>query len=176
MHKYLFILLLSILIMVSPLLGNTSRSHTGGPDGFGYMWIDSDTTGGPVFQWVNATDGTIIGTGDDEYFTVPIDFTFNYYGFDYDTVYVGTNGIIGFGSHLGINVGFNSSIPTESNVEIDIHGIDGRSFGTLFSGNRKSGVYHTDLNKKLSTGIYFIQLKAKTSTNIYKKTAKLIVL
>lgn len=112
MHKYLFILLLSILIMASPILGNTSRSHTGGPDGFGYMWIDSDTTGGPDFQWVDATDGTIIGTGDDEYFTVPLDFTFNYYGFDYDTVYVGTNGIIGFGSHLGISSGFNSTIPT----------------------------------------------------------------
>jgi hypothetical protein len=68
------------------------------------------------------------------------------------------------------------TIPTESNIKIDIYGIDGRSFGTLFSGKRESGAYHTDLNKKLSSGIYFIRLKAKTSTNIYTKTAKLIIL
>lgn len=91
-----------------------SRLHTGGPDAFGYRWIDSDTTDGPVFQWIDATDGTIVGSGDDECFEIPIDFSFSFYGFSYDTIYVGTNGLIGFGSSSGIISPFNGSIPDVS--------------------------------------------------------------
>lgn len=91
-----------------------TRLHTGGPDAFGYKWIDSDTTGGPYFQWIDATDGTIVGSGDDEYFEVPLDFSFSFYGFPYDIVYVGTNGLIGFGSSSGIISWVNGPIPDAS--------------------------------------------------------------
>lgn len=38
---------------------------TGGPDRFGYYYIDSREPGGPVFNWIDYTGGTRIPLGDD---------------------------------------------------------------------------------------------------------------
>jgi subtilisin family serine protease len=70
-----------------------------GPDGFGYRWIDSDEPGGPAFNWqdISAT-GTGMYLGDDDYFTVNLPFSVNFYGIDYSTVYVSSNGYLTFSS------------------------------------------------------------------------------
>ena len=73
---------------------------SGGPDVFGYRWIDSDDPGGPAFDWV---DITAIGTpvpftssDDNNVQAIPIGFNFPFYGGSFSTVNVCTNGWISF--------------------------------------------------------------------------------
>ena len=87
---------------VDPNPGESDSS--GGPDAFGYRWIDSGSPGGPTFNWVNiSTVGTPItawtGTADDGYATVPFPFPFRFYGTTFSgTLNVCTNGFLSFTS------------------------------------------------------------------------------
>jgi hypothetical protein len=76
----------------------------GGPDAFGYRWIDSDELGGPTFDWVEIVGtGTHVTLGDDDYEAgVPVGFDFPFYGGSFNTVDIGSNGMVGFGSPAGI--------------------------------------------------------------------------
>jgi len=72
---------------------------TGGPDAFGYEWIDSNEPGGPSFQWVDLlSSGVVIdGFGDDNYQgPFPIGFDFLFYGVTQTAFYVSSNGYITF--------------------------------------------------------------------------------
>jgi hypothetical protein len=70
----------------------------------------------PYFDWVinqdNAVDpALVVGTTDDGYWgPIPIGFEFLYYGNMYNTVYIGTNGLVTFGE--GSNAYTNAPIPT----------------------------------------------------------------
>jgi hypothetical protein len=84
----------------------------GGPDGFGYEWIDSDEPDGPVYEWVNiANQGVSPGSDDDaNYGPFALGFPFSFYGIDYDSVRICSNGFLSFTSS---NTGFvNQGIPT----------------------------------------------------------------
>ncbi|MCF7920512.1 MAG: T9SS type A sorting domain-containing protein [Candidatus Cloacimonetes bacterium] len=73
---------------------------SGGPDDYGYMWTDSNEAGAVEFEWIDiSATGTAltfthndVGVG-----SLPIGFTFNFYGTDYDEFLVNPNGWIGFG-------------------------------------------------------------------------------
>jgi len=76
-------------------------SSTGGPDEYGYTWIDNDTTGGPVFNWVDITSiGTKVeGLSDDNVVgPFPIGFEFPYYWYKVDKFWICSNGVISFAS------------------------------------------------------------------------------
>src|SRR5262249_33222364 len=70
----------------------------GGPDAFGYRWIDSDAPGGPLFEWQEiAPVGTrLFGSADDSTARVGLPFPFSFYGYTYDSVSVCTNGFLSF--------------------------------------------------------------------------------
>ncbi len=71
----------------------------GGPDGFGYRWVDSDEPGGPAFGWVDITGvGTQLAlSGDDAISPVQnIGFSFPFYGNTFSTLQVCTNGFLSF--------------------------------------------------------------------------------
>ena len=84
---------------------------TGGPDSFGYRFIDSQEADGPVFatEWENiSTTGTAINAADWQTYSfydasnegmleVPIGFSFPFYGNSYTTTWVNTNLFLKFG-------------------------------------------------------------------------------
>ncbi|MCB2230797.1 trypsin-like peptidase domain-containing protein [bacterium] len=87
---------------VDPRIGFDVTKDAGGPDAFGYLWIDSDEPGGPSFSWSSiAGSGTdIVGGMIDDTALGPIQlgFAFPFYGNSYSEIWVGSNGIIGFDS------------------------------------------------------------------------------
>jgi subtilisin family serine protease len=75
----------------------------GGPDAYGYNWIDSDEPGGPAFNWIDISEtGTAaMTTGDDSNLgPFPIGFTFPFYGTEFTEFRVSSNGFISFTSTL----------------------------------------------------------------------------
>lgn len=96
-----------------PRIGHPVLTGAGddGPDGFGYSWIDSDEPGGPAFNWQDiSSTGTALYLDDDSYYTLALPFTFNFYGVDYNTIYISSNGFVTFNSD-GANSLSNEQIP-----------------------------------------------------------------
>jgi len=83
----------------------------GGPDTYGYKYLDSDTTGSgaPTYNWVSIKGvGTrVTGLGDDNCVgPFPIGFNFPYYWYKVSTCVVGSNGYITFGDKSANAMGF----------------------------------------------------------------------
>jgi len=86
---------------------------SGGPDAFGYSWIDSDDPNGPTYSWKDITSiGTpITGLSDDTNLDpIPIGFNFEFYGNTFNSFRFCTNGFISFTSTVTSYT--NYSIPT----------------------------------------------------------------
>jgi hypothetical protein len=85
---------------------------SGGPDNYGYQWLDNDEPAGPVYNWIDiaATGTPVQFTHNDQAIEpIPLDFVFNFYGVEYTEFIINPNGWIGFGED---NSGWsNTSIP-----------------------------------------------------------------
>jgi subtilisin family serine protease len=89
-----------------PREGEPVTEGRGGPDAFGYQWVDSDEPGGPAFAWEEiSTIGTIIPISLDDQTSKPITFgfTFPFYGRGFRAISVCTNGWLSFTSSLPIH-------------------------------------------------------------------------
>ena len=75
-----------------------SGKGTGGPDVFGYSWIDSDEASGPEMNWVDISGvGTSVTLGDDASTeAIPLGFSFPLYDSVYTEVYICSNGLLSF--------------------------------------------------------------------------------
>ncbi|UCC78830.1 MAG: S8 family serine peptidase [Candidatus Zixiibacteriota bacterium] len=74
---------------------------SGGPDAWGYFWIDSDEPGGPAYDWID-----IVGIGqplymsdDDNQGPFPLLFSFPFYDLTFNSFRVCSNGWISFTSN-----------------------------------------------------------------------------
>jgi len=80
--------------------GGVAGRAAGGPDPFGYTWLDSEEPGGPAFEWVDLREiGELLPTGPEDTqgrVVRPLPFTFYHYGQAYDAVRVQNSGYLTF--------------------------------------------------------------------------------
>lgn len=98
---------------VTGVSGDAATLGAGGPDGFGYLWKDSDEAGGPVFDWVEISEvGTKLDTlTDDQTATIDLPFEFPFYGQARTTMNVNANGWLNFGEYPSWGTYSNEEIP-----------------------------------------------------------------
>lgn len=94
------------------------QAGSGGPDDFGYTWIDSDEQGGPTFNWIDITafPGAVQTNGmADDNAIGPFDmgFDFRYYWVDYHKIKIGSNGWLSFENPTNLGSCF-QGMPTAS--------------------------------------------------------------
>src|SRR5690554_1505790 len=154
----------------------------GGPDAFGYEWIDSDEPNGPEYVWEDiSTTGTEVtnwiasSTFDpkDEGYAgpFPLGFNFKFYGNTKTEVYVGTNGLILFSPITG-SFYSNAAIPNASDPNEFIapfwDDLDGRTQGTVHykqDGNRFI-IQFTNWQRYSGTGSLTFQVVLHSSGKI----------
>ncbi len=130
-----------------------SLEGQGGPDPFGYSWIDSNEPNGPQYVWENivstgtqVTNWIATGTFDpkDEGYAgpFPLGFNFKFYGVTKTQVYISSNGFLHF-APLTANSFTNVAIPNSAAPNEIIcpfwDDLDGRNQGTVHykqDGNR----------------------------------------
>ena len=121
-----------------PRVGTSPLTGSGGPDAFGYSWIDSDEVGGPAYSWVEISGvGTALSMGDDTYTAaLPMGMTFPFYGNDYTSVHVSSNGFVSFTAPSGTYYS-NGNLPSATDPDDivcaywdDLNPLDG---GTIYT-------------------------------------------
>jgi hypothetical protein len=105
---------LALVIGLVGLFTGGVFAATGGPDGFGYTFIDSNEVGGPAFAYqdirITGTMSTISSSDDAVQTGVAIGFTFTFYGTAYTLVNISSNGNLQF--NTGAATFTNGPIPT----------------------------------------------------------------
>ncbi|MBT3232693.1 MAG: T9SS type A sorting domain-containing protein [Calditrichaeota bacterium] len=116
--KKIFVVLLSMVFLLSfvSLYANDLKNKEslskqelspdriadiGGPDNFGYRWVDSDEPGTDLeFDWIEINQiGQSLTLRDDEVEgPINMGFNFDFYGNTYNQVYISSNGYIAFGT------------------------------------------------------------------------------
>jgi len=96
--------------------GIESNRDLGGPDLYGYSWIDSNELNGPAYNWFEISNiGSTTSYGDDlSEGPINIGFDFNFYGNYYNTVNICSNGFISFTSTETAYT--NQPIPVEGQI------------------------------------------------------------
>ena len=103
---------------VGPPVANAS----GGPGSFGYTWVDSNS-GGAAYDFIDISGtGTEANVGFDGDETVPLPFSFPFYGEVQNEVTIAANGFLTFAPLVGINY-INSQIPDTGNPNLFIAGM-----------------------------------------------------
>ena len=150
----------------------------GGPDIFGYRWIDSDDPNGPQYQWTDITANpsavqitSWTGTLDDGYTTVPLGMTFPFYGNNYTQAYLSTNGFLSF-TALTSSYFSNGTIPNTAlpnNIIAPFwDDLDGRTQGTVhyLQEPGKMTIQFTNWQKYSGTGSLTFQIVLYSSGKI----------
>jgi len=155
--------------------GQPALDGTGGPDEFGYIWIDSDEPGGPVFEWDDITGvGTELTAMSDDENRGPfaLGFNFSFYGTPYNFIRVCSNGWVSFTSSTAEYT--NTAIPTTTTPNNAVYGFWDDLFpptgGTIHyyadAANSRFVVQWTDINHISGGGTYTFQIIVKSNGEI----------
>lgn len=140
-------------LLLSLALGSSLLAATGGPDAYGYTWIDSNEPGGPVFNWIDiTTTGTAVtGLGDDNVvgpFVMETDMPYYWYGRKF--LWVGSNGYVAFnGGNIASPF---PAIPTNGGVNDYIAGM-ATDLNFLGNGNQARCFFYDDLDQTIVSWI-----------------------
>jgi hypothetical protein len=98
-----------------------ARPTNGGPDTFGYVWHNSEDAIGPDYVWNDITgnpNSVAVALGDDAASAaIPLGFDFPFYGVDQSSIFIGSNGVLAFGT--AVTTFTNTVFPTvDSNNNI----------------------------------------------------------
>ncbi|MDP8207248.1 MAG: carboxypeptidase regulatory-like domain-containing protein [Candidatus Electryonea clarkiae] len=109
---------LGILSIISILfLPVLVAAYTGGPDDYGYEFIDSQEEDGPEFNWIDisetGTEMTALYNFGREIGPIAIPFDFNFYGEDYDEIWICSHLFMTFSDDQGTSSN-NLTIPTNT--------------------------------------------------------------
>jgi hypothetical protein len=151
--------------------GQPPIEGTGGPDEYGYIWIDSDEPGGPTFEWDDITGvGTSLVLSDDQNLgPYPLGFTFNFYGNDYDAIRICSNGWASFTSTSTEYT--NTAIPATATPNDAIYGfwddLNPSLGGTVHyyadAANNRFVIQFTDILHYSTGGPYTFQIIVKSN-------------
>ncbi len=103
----------ALSLLLAALAAPPLLAASGGPDDFGYVYVDSDEAEGPTFDWIDiSASGTATGISSDGEAEIPLPFTFWFYGDPYSSVTVG-EGLLLLGLDTGIS-GRNQCFPANN--------------------------------------------------------------
>ena len=129
---------------------------SGGPDGYGYTWVDSDDPLGPVYNWVDIElpINLVSGLGDDNIIgSFPIE-NFKFYWYNIAYLSIGSNGFISFSNPQNIASPF-PVIPTAIGANDFIAPL---LSDLTFAGNNNPGECYFDSHSMDSTVISFVNV------------------
>ncbi len=112
--------LVLLSVLASALLATPALADSGGPDGFGHIFVDDQEADGPSYTW--HTVSTSVGSAsscDDCSSSVTLPFSFNFYGTIHSSLWVGSNGYVTFDS--GDSDYSNSALNTSDASHVAIH-------------------------------------------------------
>jgi len=149
--------------------GSPVISGHGGPDAFGYRWIDSDDPVGPAFDWVDISAvGTPLAFNADDQNLGPValPFAFSFYGHSFNQVRVCSNGWVSFTSTATTftNVALPNAVSsTPENLlavfwdDLDLRPAAGGKVYTHYDGS-KFIISYVDVKRLTSGGPYTFQI------------------
>jgi hypothetical protein len=165
-----------------------AQRGSGGPDYFGYKWIDSDDPSGPQYIWedivttgTKLTNWTAVSTTwnpKDEGYAGPINFNFKFYGQQHTQIYANSNGFLTF-AICSVTSYLNYTIPTASQPNGYIapfwDDLDGATHGDVYykiSGDKLIIQYEDWARYGTATNHYTFQIILYSSGRImfYYKT------
>ena len=130
--------------------GTPQTEGAGGPDLYGYTWIDSDEPGGPTPNYIDiSSTGTMgvltYGTMDDGRIdNVALPFPVKFYGVEYNSITISTNGWVGFNNDYTISYITNAQIPNTALPNNIICAL----WDDLNGNNTNSHIYYQQLGNK----------------------------
>jgi hypothetical protein len=90
----------------------------GGPDPFGYTYVNSDEPGGATFDWIDASAGTPLNPDDKEAVYVPLPFTFTFYGEPFSDMAIYSEGALFLGMPPSYTPNENEPLTTTSLTDL----------------------------------------------------------